>query len=470
MEFRNLTPFPAIAFDALDQRDVRFHTVAIRLTFTLQPDGTLAFAEEQTPLITSDVHYGEPNQSSSRQESDFVPYKPCTDVIINAHAHAPMGKVLEQFYTGIEIQSASITPDFPSRPHGLNQFDAPSAAQLASWAKQCDAARLMARAHAVILSKNLLVSGPREWRRRSTLLRVLSAFALPKWRLSRATPIAALPLRYEYAYGGENKVLSNAPHARRVPRQNRLSTSPSVPKAPPATVAIAHSVHVGNPIGIGWIDAWFAKAARCKRVSAPQIIHPAEQLTPPGTLNILQPAGFGIVSRAWQPRLAMAGTYDQAWLEKRHPYLPADFNFRYWNGAPEDQQVRSFLTGDETVTLFNMCPHTTPGARRDANDNTCLSFHLPGHLPFVLVRYEDGQIAELPAHLDTLLIEAVPVKPALPLAIQVIGVWRATIAVTPAVRILEARMISRNEADAMRTEQQIGTDAPTATVPLATSS
>lgn len=125
MEFRNLTPFPAIAFDALDQRDVRFHTVAIRLTFTLQPDGTLAFAEEQTPLITSDVYYGEPNQSSSRQESDFVPYKPCTDVIINAHAHAPMGKVLEQFYTGIEIQSASIAPNFPARPHGLTSLMPP---------------------------------------------------------------------------------------------------------------------------------------------------------------------------------------------------------------------------------------------------------------------------------------------------------------------------------------------------------
>jgi hypothetical protein len=36
MEFRNRTPFPAMAFDCLDQRDQRFHTLVMRLTFELQ--------------------------------------------------------------------------------------------------------------------------------------------------------------------------------------------------------------------------------------------------------------------------------------------------------------------------------------------------------------------------------------------------------------------------------------------------
>ena len=54
MEFVNHTPFPAIAFDAIDQRDMLFHTVVIRITFTVSDQGTLEFAEEQTPLVTTD--------------------------------------------------------------------------------------------------------------------------------------------------------------------------------------------------------------------------------------------------------------------------------------------------------------------------------------------------------------------------------------------------------------------------------
>ncbi len=54
-----------------------------------------------------------------------------------------------------------------------------------------------------------------------------------------------------------------------------------------------------------------------------------------------RPAGFGILGRAWPPRLQKAGTYDQRWLDQRWPLLPKDFGFAYWNGAPEDQQIDS---------------------------------------------------------------------------------------------------------------------------------
>ncbi|HAQ24498.1 MAG TPA: hypothetical protein DCQ80_00760 [Pseudomonas sp.] len=54
-----------------------------------------------------------------------------------------------------------------------------------------------------------------------------------------------------------------------------------------------------------------------------------------------RPAGFGIRGRAWAPRLQTAGTYDRQWLDARWPLLPRDFDFAYWNGAPEDQQIDS---------------------------------------------------------------------------------------------------------------------------------
>lgn len=448
MEFRNLTPFPAISFEALDQRDIRFHTVVMRITFNVQPDGTLAFAEEQTPLLASDLYYGEPNLSSVRQESDFAPYKPFTDVLVNAHAHVPGGHALEQFLTGIEIKRASIVPNLPPRPHGMNQFTPPSDAQLSAWAKQCKVAQQQAQSEAVVLSKILLVSGPRLWRYRHRLLRTLAAFSLHAWGLSRARPIMALPLRYEVSYGGENKVVADSAHARRVPKQHRLPAKGS--GASEAHTVIAHSVHVGNPVGIGWIEPWYLNTVRCKRIIAPQLTYPQDQVRAHEPAHRCRPAGFGVVGRAWQPRLAFAGTYEQQWLDERHPYLPADFDFRYWNGAPEDQQVHPHLAGDETVTLFNMCPPKTPGAIHDANGNTHLTFRLPGHLPFVLVRFADGQLGELAADLDTLTIEAESAPSSSEFAVQVVCIWRATVASTPAVRVLEARMISNRDVVSMR--------------------
>lgn len=445
MEFRNLTPFPAIAFDALDQRDIRFHTVVMRLTFTLQQDGTLTFAQEQTPLQASDVYYGEANLSSVRQESDFAPYKPCTDVIVNAHAYAPGGRALEQFLAGIEIQRAAIVPDLPPRPHGMNQFMPPSAAQLADWSRQCEAARRQAQTAAVLLSKNLLVSGPRLWRYRPRLLRLVSGFTLHAWRLRRARPIHALPLRYEFSYGGENKVNAGSSDAKRVPKQHRLPADATQAGAP-----LAHSVHLGNPVGRGWMERWYLNAIRGKRIVAPQLTYPHDRLRPHAPFHDHVPAGFGVIARAWQPRLPLAGTYDQAWLDERHPCLPFDFDFRYWNGAPEDQQIYPHLDGDENVTLYNMCPPKTPGASRDGNGNTRLAFCLPGHVPFVLVRFTNGQFGELAARLDTLLIEAVPESPHAAFTVQVVCIWRATLAAASPVRVMEARMISSHDASAMR--------------------
>ena len=104
MEFRNLTPFPAIAFDGLDQRDITFHTIVMRLTFELQEDGNLTFASDQTPLVTTDMYYGEANQSSVKQESDFAPYKPHTDVILIANGYSPKGRPVSTFQIGRKIK------------------------------------------------------------------------------------------------------------------------------------------------------------------------------------------------------------------------------------------------------------------------------------------------------------------------------------------------------------------------------
>jgi len=77
-----------------------------------------------------------------------------------------------------------------------------------------------------------------------------------------------------------------------------------------------------------------------------------------------------------------------------------------------------------------------------------LAFALPGHLPFVLVRYVNGEISQVAANLDTLFIE--------PQTHQVSLVWRALVKSDPPVRVLEARMINRSQTPDMSKEASHG--------------
>ena len=53
----------------------------------------------------------------------------------------------------------------------------------------------------------------------------------------------------------------------------------------------------------------------------------------------------------WQPRVAFAGTYGDKWQRERQPLLPEDFDDRFFQHAPLDQQSPTFLRGGEPVVL-----------------------------------------------------------------------------------------------------------------------
>jgi hypothetical protein len=63
------------------------------------------------------------------------------------------------------------------------------------------------------------------------------------------------------------------------------------------------------------------------------------------------PAGFGPIGCHWQPRLSFAGTHDDKWMQTRHPLRPVDFDDRFFQCAPADQQASEFLRGGEPVEL-----------------------------------------------------------------------------------------------------------------------
>lgn len=448
MEFRNLTPFPAMGFDSLDQRDALFHTVVLRQTFELQADLSLAFAEEQAPLVMSDMFYGEMNESSVKQESDLAPFKPNTDVIVIANGYSPALTPMPRFMVGIKIIGKPAQQPLPPYPQGLNQFLAPSDEWIAEWKADCARVQRHNSRDVVLLDKNLIVTGPRQWRKNTGLKRGLSLFSVAEWSLTEPQPIVELPIRYEYAWGGANKVLASDKAASRVKAENRLPPALIAASSPPV---VAHTVCLQNPLGMGFAEPWFLDATDPQVLSAPQIEAPDAPIVNFGQPGSVQ--GMGVTGRAWQPRLPLAGTYDEKWIRQRHPYLPFDFNFGYWNAAPVDQQITPYLEGDETIILINLLPPSTPGRIRTA-DGFAYKLSLPGHLPFVLVRFENGAIGELPAKLDTLILDLAP-DPAQPDKKPAVScVWRATVAGTPAVRVLEARMLASKAVQALRAQER----------------
>ena len=101
---------------------------------------------------------------------------------------------------------------------------------------------------------------------------------------------------------------------------------------------------------------------------------------------------FGPIGRNFASRIVYAGTYDQKWLETTIPFWPADFNYRYFQASPLDQQI-PYPKGGEQVVLKNL---TSQGLT---------SFRLPKMpMPVLFIPYS-GKGKEIDAVIDTVLIE-----------------------------------------------------------------
>jgi hypothetical protein len=106
---------------------------------------------------------------------------------------------------------------------------------------------------------------------------------------------------------------------------------------------------------------------------------------------------FGPIGRNWLPRSGYAGTYDKKWQDEVFPFLPGDFDDRYFNAAPEDQQLPE-LVGGEQVVLANLThPALTPSGR--------IEFHLPALALNVTLTPQKGSAERIAARVDTLVIE-----------------------------------------------------------------
>jgi hypothetical protein len=156
----------------------------------------------------------------------------------------------------------------------------------------------------------------------------------PTPEIGPPAPFTAMPLSYGRAFGGLD------------------------PEDPDGS-----SVCPTNPVGRGYARRAGAQRGR----PMPNFEDPRQ---PPRDLDTQQPpAGFGPIGRTWQPRRALAGTYDERWQRERAPEPPEDFDYGYFNCAPGDQQVQGYLRGDEQLWVENLHPELSrltvrlPGVR-----------------------------------------------------------------------------------------------------------
>jgi len=107
---------------------------------------------------------------------------------------------------------------------------------------------------------------------------------------------------------------------------------------------------------------------------------------------------FGPISPNLKPRRSKVGTYKGRWAKERWPWFPDDFDWSYFNAAPEDQQVEGYLRGDEELEFQNLHP-----------EHPLYRSRLPGlrARAFVQIEVTDApsEFREVTLNLDTLWID-----------------------------------------------------------------
>jgi hypothetical protein len=212
--------------------------------------------------------------------------------------------------------------------------------------------------------KSFVVSGDRVWRNAG--IAYLS---------SEPVPFLRMPISYDNAFGGTDDRLRDPVNYRQYPR---------------------------NPVGRGWHYHRYPE-----RITGSPLPN-TEELNDPvrDPLSNYRPMAFGPIGRGWPPRLKYAGTYDQNWQDNVFPFLPEDFDTRYYQCAPEDQQIAA-PQGGERVIVANL----TPDGRRE--------FAFPRiEMPVLFFRRRTDRV-EMKCMIDTILFE--------PELEHFCVVWRATL-------------------------------------------
>jgi hypothetical protein len=202
--------------------------------------------------------------------------------------------------------------------------------------------------------------------------------------ISPPLPFERMPLVWERAYGGMDK-------------------ADGEPRAEPR-----------NPVGLGYRAPDGDTPVEGLRL--PNLEDPADPIA--SWKQHPAPAGFAPICGHWAPRKSFAGTYDERWQQERAPYLPADFDPRFFQLAPPGL-IAPFLQAGEWIQV------------QGASPSGLLRFQLPP-LRIEMTYIVGGAPQPVPAHLDTVLIE--------PDAGRLVLIWRSALRCDKtALRVNEVR-------------------------------
>jgi hypothetical protein len=152
----NHTPFAAERTWVRDKNGAEVWLVAVKGTFSIQPDGGVRLAEEQEEVNIAPKFRGAPETSSLLYDTDLPHIKRNTDILIEGHAYAPRGKPVTKVDVALRVGN---------------------------------------------LRKRLRVTGNRAWQK-----------SLWGVKLSRPQPFLKMPIIYERAFGGTDQTSRNPKH------------------------------------------------------------------------------------------------------------------------------------------------------------------------------------------------------------------------------------------------------------------
>lgn len=272
-------------------------SVLLKRSYRILANQVCTRAEEDSPLNPGEVFWDTPMNSSVRYESDFVPFKLQTDVVVIGRAHAPLGVPIRQCQVRVRVGA-------------------------------CD--------------KQIVVTGDRQ--ARFTATDRAPVFTDP-------APFTEMGLRYERAYGGID-VFSDDTCPYPYPR-NPLGSGFAVRNQPESVdrLVLPNLEDPGDPLTperlcIGEFGRWTEQPQPVGLGWFPKIWQPRCQW-----------AGVLPADRATEQEMRAAYAalvppdQRQAYVEHGLP----DMDFRFFNGASANMSL-PYLTGGEAVATENLTP------------------------------------------------------------------------------------------------------------------
>jgi len=346
------TPGPIARQDSAKDPDGAFIlSVLTKRTYIVSRRGECVPAGDQLPLC-EDPEFDPDDPNLLLQDSDLIPYKLRTDIVVKGHAHGYNGR--RQFYASVQVGEAV---------------------------------------------KQILVQGDRRCALSATGAVVFSA----------PEPVDRIPLSYAHAYGGRD-IVAEAAWV-----EDALARDPHYPPELLPSAEGSPYAYPRNPSGRGYLIRADPEAVETLQLPnledpldplTPQRLEVGNRLHWP---RMPLPWATGWVSGDWFPRIVGIGLLplyermDEPFPEVKRGYIadsvlrPARYDladpFHLTCGASLDMQ-RPYLRGGELVFLKSIHPSQTDW-----------TFHLPTEQPAIWTDGRKGRFNPTQPVIHTIVIE-----------------------------------------------------------------